>query len=131
MVHVVAMKCLIGLPLLKHIEILRRSRSRSFKNRGAGVGVGTFVYRLHSPAQRFLNSATDADVVSCTPRSLTWNEDGCAAEPMVRIQMPQIKSGITSITLSYNKLTLRANFMTYTDLIQQSPYSKDGNVYFN
>jgi hypothetical protein len=43
MIHVVVMKCLIGLPLLIHIEILRRSRnrspSRSFKNRGVGVGV--------------------------------------------------------------------------------------------
>jgi hypothetical protein len=38
MIHVVAMKCLIGLPLLKHIEILRRSRSRS----------RSFVYWLHS-----------------------------------------------------------------------------------
>jgi hypothetical protein len=46
MIHVVAVKCLIGLPLLIHIELLW-SRSRSFKNRG--VGVGTFVYRLHSP----------------------------------------------------------------------------------
>jgi hypothetical protein len=40
MIHVVAMKCLIGLPLLIHIELLLRSRSRSFKNRGIGVGVG-------------------------------------------------------------------------------------------
>jgi hypothetical protein len=38
MIHVVAMKCLIGLPLLIHIELLRKSRSRSFKNRGVGVG---------------------------------------------------------------------------------------------
>jgi hypothetical protein len=29
MIHVVAMKCLIGLPLLIHIELLWRSRSRS------------------------------------------------------------------------------------------------------
>jgi hypothetical protein len=28
MIHVVAMKCLIGLPLLIHIELLWRSRSR-------------------------------------------------------------------------------------------------------
>jgi hypothetical protein len=58
MIHVVAMKCLIGLPLLMHIELLLRSRS--FKNRGVGVragsfknrgvGVGALVYRLHSPA---------------------------------------------------------------------------------
>jgi hypothetical protein len=47
MIHVVAMKCLIGLPLLIHIELLWRSRS--FKNRG--VGVGGFAYRLHSPAK--------------------------------------------------------------------------------
>jgi hypothetical protein len=40
MIHVVVMKCLIDLPLLIHIELLRRSRS--FKNRG--VGVGAFVY---------------------------------------------------------------------------------------
>jgi hypothetical protein len=39
MIHVVAMKCRTGLPLLVHIEILRRSWSRSFKNRGVGVGV--------------------------------------------------------------------------------------------
>jgi hypothetical protein len=54
MIHVVAMKCLIGLPLLIHIELLGRSRSRSraFKNRG--VGVGAFVYRLHSPAINYL-----------------------------------------------------------------------------
>jgi hypothetical protein len=45
MIHVVAMKRLIGLPLLIHVEILWRSRS--FKNRR--VGVGAFVYRLHSP----------------------------------------------------------------------------------
>jgi hypothetical protein len=59
MIHVVAMKCLTGLPLLIHIELLLRSRSRSFKHRGDGVGVGSFknrevgvgafVYRLHSP----------------------------------------------------------------------------------
>jgi hypothetical protein len=30
MIHVVAIKCLIGLPLLIHIELLWRSRSRSF-----------------------------------------------------------------------------------------------------
>jgi hypothetical protein len=55
MIHVAAMKRLIGLPLLTHIEILWRSRS--FKNRGVGVGsfknrgvgVWAFVYRLHSP----------------------------------------------------------------------------------
>jgi hypothetical protein len=47
MIHVVVVKCLIGLPLLMHIELLRRSRSRSFKNRG--VGVRAFEYRLHSP----------------------------------------------------------------------------------
>jgi hypothetical protein len=45
MIHVVAMKCLIGLPLLIRIELL--CRCRSFKNRG--VGVEAFVYRLHSP----------------------------------------------------------------------------------
>jgi hypothetical protein len=52
MIHVVAMKCLIGLPLLTHtsIALLRRSRSRTFKNGGVGVGVGAFVYRLHNPA---------------------------------------------------------------------------------
>jgi hypothetical protein len=44
-IHVVAMKCLTGLPLLIHIEILWRSRR--FKN--WGVAVGSFVYRLHSP----------------------------------------------------------------------------------
>jgi hypothetical protein len=57
MIHAVVMKCLIGLQLLIHIEVLWRSRSRSFKNRGVGVGsfknrivgVGAFVYRLHSP----------------------------------------------------------------------------------
>jgi hypothetical protein len=69
MIHVVAMKCLVGLPLVIHIELLWRSLSRSFKNRGVGVGsfknrgvgvgsfknrgvgvgVGAFVYRLHSP----------------------------------------------------------------------------------
>jgi hypothetical protein len=38
MIHVVVMKCLIGLPLLMHIELLWKSRSRSFKNRGVGVG---------------------------------------------------------------------------------------------
>jgi hypothetical protein len=62
MIYVVAMKCLIGLPLLMHIELSRKSRSRTFKNRGVGVGVGSFknrgggvgvpvgafVYRLHS-----------------------------------------------------------------------------------
>jgi hypothetical protein len=39
MIHVVVMKCLIGLPLLMHIELLWRSRSRSFKNGGVRVGV--------------------------------------------------------------------------------------------
>jgi hypothetical protein len=56
MIHVVAMQCLIGLPLLMHIELLW-SRSRTFKNRGVGVGnfknrgvgIGAFVYRLQSP----------------------------------------------------------------------------------
>jgi hypothetical protein len=38
MIHVVAMKCLIGLRLLIHIELLRRSRSRRFKSREVGVG---------------------------------------------------------------------------------------------
>jgi hypothetical protein len=47
MIHVVAIKCLTDVPLLIHIELLRGSRSRSFKNRG--VGVGGFVYSLHSP----------------------------------------------------------------------------------
>jgi hypothetical protein len=37
MIHVVVMKCLVGLPLLIHIELLWRSRS--FKSRGVGVGV--------------------------------------------------------------------------------------------
>jgi hypothetical protein len=50
MIHVVAMKCLIALPLLIHIELVQRSRS--FKNRG--VGVGAFVYQLHSPADNML-----------------------------------------------------------------------------
>jgi hypothetical protein len=39
MIQVVVMKCFIGLPLLIHIELLRRSLSRSFKNRGVRVGV--------------------------------------------------------------------------------------------
>jgi hypothetical protein len=39
MIHVVVTKRLICLPLLIHIELLRRSRSRSFKNRGVRVGV--------------------------------------------------------------------------------------------
>jgi hypothetical protein len=47
MIHVVVMKCLIGLPLLMHMELLRRSRSRTFKNRGVGVGVGSFKNRGH------------------------------------------------------------------------------------
>jgi hypothetical protein len=34
-----------------HIELVWRSRSRSFKNRGVGVGVGAFVRRLHSPTK--------------------------------------------------------------------------------
>jgi hypothetical protein len=49
MIHVVAMKCLIGLPLLIRIELLRRSRSRGRRFKNRGVGVGAFVYRLHSP----------------------------------------------------------------------------------
>jgi hypothetical protein len=48
MIHVVVMKCLTGLPLLMHTELLWRSRSRRFKNRG----VGNFVYRLHRPGYR-------------------------------------------------------------------------------
>jgi hypothetical protein len=49
MIHVVAKKCLTGLPLLMYIKLLGRSRSRTIKNRrvGVGVGVGAFVYRLH------------------------------------------------------------------------------------
>jgi hypothetical protein len=66
MIYVVAMKCLIGLPLLIYIELLWRNRSRSFKNRGVGVGsfknrgvevevgVGAFVYRLHSPGYKVM-----------------------------------------------------------------------------
>jgi hypothetical protein len=66
MIHVVVMKCLIGLPLLVYIELLWVVGARvgvgSFKNRGVGdrvgigsfknrgVGVGAFVCRLHSPA---------------------------------------------------------------------------------
>jgi hypothetical protein len=49
MIHVVVMKCLIGLPLLVHIELLWGSQSQSFKNLGVGVRVGSYVYRLHSP----------------------------------------------------------------------------------
>jgi hypothetical protein len=45
MIHAVAMKCLIVLPLLIHIELLCRSRSRSFTNRGVGVGAGSFKNR--------------------------------------------------------------------------------------
>jgi hypothetical protein len=37
MIHVVAIKCLIGLSLVTYIELLWRSRS--FNNRGVGVGV--------------------------------------------------------------------------------------------
>jgi hypothetical protein len=47
MIHVVAMKCLIGLPLLILFELL--GRSRSFKNWRVGVVVESFVYRLHNP----------------------------------------------------------------------------------
>jgi hypothetical protein len=36
-IHVVVMKCLLGLPLLMGIELLWRSRSRGFKNWGVGV----------------------------------------------------------------------------------------------
>jgi hypothetical protein len=67
MIHVVAMKCLIGLPLLIHVELLWKSRSRSFKdwgvgvwvrfghfkNWGVGVGVRAFAYRLHSSAWKY------------------------------------------------------------------------------
>jgi hypothetical protein len=64
MIHVVAMKCLVGLPLLIHIELLWRSRSRSFKNRR--VGVGAFVYRLHSSVLNAggtgIRSAAEADI---------------------------------------------------------------------
>jgi hypothetical protein len=38
-IYVVVMKRFIGLPLLIHIELLWRSRSRSFKNQGVAVGV--------------------------------------------------------------------------------------------
>jgi hypothetical protein len=63
MIHVVVMRYRRGLPLLIHIAILRRSRSRSFKNRGVGVrsfknqgvGVGAFVYRLHSPGGNYVS----------------------------------------------------------------------------
>jgi hypothetical protein len=56
MIHVVAIKCLIGLPLIIHIELSWRSRSRSLKNRGVGVGFGVrgFVYRLHSPGYKYV-----------------------------------------------------------------------------
>jgi hypothetical protein len=50
------MKRLVDLPLLMHIEILRRSRSRSFKN--WGVGVGSFVYRHHSPGENCISFQT-------------------------------------------------------------------------
>jgi hypothetical protein len=58
MIRVVVMKCLTGLPVLIHIELLWRSWSRSFKNRGVGggVGVGGFVYRLHSPGSEYFPS---------------------------------------------------------------------------
>jgi hypothetical protein len=46
MIHVVVMKCLTGLPVLIHIELLRRSRSFKYW----GVGVGSFVYGHHAPA---------------------------------------------------------------------------------
>jgi hypothetical protein len=48
MIHVVVMKCLIGLPLLIYAEHYGAVGVGSFNNRG--VGVGGFVYRLHSPA---------------------------------------------------------------------------------
>jgi hypothetical protein len=38
-----------------HIELLWKSRIRSFKNRRVGVGVGAFVYQLHSPDCRIEN----------------------------------------------------------------------------
>jgi hypothetical protein len=57
MIHVVAMKCLIGLPLLIHIEFYEGVGVGSFKNRG--VGVGAFVYRLHSPAFNYVISGSD------------------------------------------------------------------------
>jgi hypothetical protein len=44
------MKCLIGLPLLIHIELLWRSQSRSQSLKNRGVRVRGFVYRLHSSA---------------------------------------------------------------------------------
>jgi hypothetical protein len=56
----VVTKCLIGLPLLMHIELLWRGRS--FKNRG--VGVGAFVYRLHSPAVNTTEREGDVLTVS-------------------------------------------------------------------
>jgi hypothetical protein len=56
-----------------HIELLWRSRSRSFRNRGIGVGVGSFknrgvgvgafVYRLHSPVGNSLPKSVQAFLV--------------------------------------------------------------------
>jgi hypothetical protein len=59
MIHVVVMKCLVGLPLLTHIEILWRNRSQSFKN--WAVGVRSFVYQLHSPEQNMLRLKENGD----------------------------------------------------------------------
>jgi hypothetical protein len=61
MIHVVVMKCLIGLPLFIHVELLSFYEGvgvRSFKNRG--VGVGAFVHRLHSPAYYTKNFKVNA-----------------------------------------------------------------------
>jgi hypothetical protein len=51
MIHVVAMKCLIGLPLLIRIEILQRSQSRSgvSKFEKSESESEVFMYRLHRP----------------------------------------------------------------------------------
>jgi hypothetical protein len=57
MIHVVAMKCLTGLPLLIYTELLWRSRS--FKSRGVGVGssknrgVGVGVLKIEESESEF------------------------------------------------------------------------------
>jgi hypothetical protein len=82
MIHVVVMKCLIGLPLLIHIELLWRSWSRSFKNQGVRVGsfksqgvrVGAFVYRLYSPGLHFTSSQSWVNLIS---GNVSQDSKGC------------------------------------------------------
>jgi hypothetical protein len=138
MIHVVVMKCLIGLSLLIYIKLLWRSqsqsRSRSFKNRGVGVGnfknrgvgVGAFVYRLHSPAE--ISVSTTGPIVKILNRGfLNMTQEIQATERGRSLFADYISH---NIKISYRQWLLRSLFVMrifMTNSVERSLYDWDNN----